>query len=68
MRNAIALLVACAMSVGATAADRTVSGYTNKNGTKVQPYKATPRNSSKADNHSQKGNVNPHTGKKGTKK
>ena len=44
-----------------------VSGHTTKNGTYVQPHHATNRDSTKANNWSQKGNVNPYTGKEGTK-
>lgn len=45
----------------------TVSGYTKKNGTHVGPSHATNPNKTKRDNYSSKGNVNPHTGKQGTK-
>lgn len=44
-----------------------VSGYTKKDGTYVAPSHATNPDSSKANNWSQKGNVNPYTGKEGTK-
>jgi hypothetical protein len=44
-----------------------VRGYTKSNGTYVQPHRATNRDSTKSNNYSQKGNVNPHTGKPGTK-
>jgi hypothetical protein len=44
-----------------------VSGYTTKNGTKVKAYDRTPKNGTEKDNWSTKGNVNPETGKKGTK-
>ncbi|WCM86680.1 hypothetical protein [Acidovorax sp. NCPPB 3576] len=43
------------------------SRYTRKDGTYVAPSHATNPNGSKADNWSQKGNVNPYTGKEGTK-
>ncbi len=43
------------------------SGYTKSNGTYVAPSHATNPNSAKADNWSTKGNVNPYTGKAGTK-
>ena len=43
-----------------------VKGYTKKNGTYVQPHQRTNPNKTKLDNWSTKGNVNPHTGKKGT--
>lgn len=45
----------------------TVSGHTTKNGTYAAPSNATNPNSTKTDNYSEKGNVNPYTGKEGTK-
>jgi ABC-type oligopeptide transport system substrate-binding subunit len=44
-----------------------VAGHTTKNGTYVAPHHATNPNDSKHDNWSSKGNVNPYTGKEGTK-
>ena len=44
-----------------------VRGYTKRNGTYVAPHKRTAPNSTKGDNWSTKGNVNPYTGKEGTK-
>ena len=44
-----------------------VSGHTTKNGTYVAPSYATNPNSTRSDNYSHKGNVNPYTGKEGTK-
>ena len=44
-----------------------VAGHTTKNGTYVAPHHATNPNGTKSDNWSQKGNVNPYTGKEGTK-
>jgi hypothetical protein len=46
--------------------DTSVRGYTRKDGTYVQPHMRTAPNSSKLDNYSTKGNVNPYTGKEGT--
>ncbi len=43
------------------------SGYTRKDGTPVQSYHATNPNSTKMDNWSTRGNVNPYTGQVGTK-
>lgn len=43
-----------------------VNGYYRKNGTYVRPHYRTRANSSKYDNWSTKGNVNPYTGKAGT--
>jgi len=44
-----------------------VQGYVKKDGTYVAPHQATNANSTKLDNWSTKGNVNPYTGKEGTK-
>jgi hypothetical protein len=45
-----------------------VHGYIRKDGTYVTPYHATNPNGTKTDNYSTIGNVNPYTGKPGTKK
>ena len=47
---------------------RTVKTYTKKSGTVVQKHEQTVPNKTKKDNYSTKGNINPNTGKKGTKK
>jgi hypothetical protein len=44
-----------------------VRGYTKKNGTYVAPHRRTRPNSTRGDNWSTKGNINPYTGKEGTK-
>ncbi|ENU80608.1 hypothetical protein F975_01662 [Acinetobacter sp. ANC 3789] len=44
-----------------------VSGYTKKNGTYVASYEKSHNNSTQLDNFDTKGNVNPYTGKDGTK-
>lgn len=44
-----------------------VKGYTKKSGTYVAPHQRTSPNKTKTDNYSTKGNVNPYTGKAGTK-
>ena len=44
-----------------------VSGYTNSNGTYVQGYYRTTPNTTRNDNYSTVGNVNPYTGSYGTK-
>lgn len=70
MRNIILTLVtASAFSFfGETLfADTWVRGYTRKDGTYVQPHYRSDRNNSPYDNYSTKGNINPYTGKKGTK-
>jgi hypothetical protein len=48
--------------------DHTVRGYTKANGAHVDSYHATNGDSTKNNNYSTKGNVNPYTGKTGTKK
>lgn len=45
----------------------TRSGYVRQDGTYVAPSYATNPNSTRSDNYSTKGNVNPYTGKPGTK-
>lgn len=44
-----------------------VRGHIKKDGTYVQPHHATNPNSTQKDNYSTKPNVNPYTGKEGTK-
>ena len=44
-----------------------VKGHVNKNGTYTQPHVRTAPNQTRRDNYSTKGNVNPYTGKPGTK-
>lgn len=45
-----------------------VKGYTKKSGKYVAPHYRTAPDKKKSNNWSTKGNVNPYTGKKGTKK
>jgi hypothetical protein len=45
----------------------TVRSYNRRNGTHVDSYHATNRNRTKNDNFTTRGNVNPYTGKAGTK-
>ena len=61
----LGLLVA---STGLTFAATRVSGYTKKNGTYVNSYYRSDSNGTRKDNYSSYGNVNPYTGKVGTKK
>lgn len=44
-----------------------VRGHVKKDGTYVAPHRATNADGRKSNNWSQKGNVNPYTGKEGTK-
>ncbi len=56
-----------AYSSGSSGGSHSTSGYIKSNGTYVAPSHATNPNGTKADNWSTKGNVNPYTGKPGTK-
>jgi len=47
--------------------NHSVGGYAKGNGTYVAPSHATNPNGTRSDNYSTKGNVNPYTGKAGTK-
>lgn len=44
-----------------------VRGYTKSDGTYVKGYHRSSANHTKRDNYSTKGNINPYTGKAGTK-
>lgn len=44
-----------------------VSGYMKSNGTYVSGYNRSSANDTTSDNYSTKGNINPYTGKAGTK-
>ncbi len=61
----IAFLFAAANSFAQTSTY--VSGYTNSNGTYVEPYFRTTPNTTRNDNYSTVGNLNPYTGSYGTK-
>lgn len=56
-----------ARSRSSSGGSASVRGYTTKSGKTVAPYQRTTPNGSKQDNWSAKGNVNPYTGKSGTK-
>ena len=60
----ILVLLLVAIS-SAAIADTYVHGYTKNNGTYVEPYYRTDPNSTKFDNYSTKGNVNPYNGNEG---
>ena len=66
----VSILISLALitsTLPAYAATR-VKGYTTKKGTYIQPHYRSSSNSKKYDNYSSKGNYNPYTGKKGSKK
>lgn len=69
MKSIIAIAVACILSIGSAGAtsNHAVRAHVTKKGVYVAPSRATNPNRQKSDNWSQKGNVNPYTGKKGTK-
>jgi hypothetical protein len=62
---AMAVIAGLLVSTGASGQVR-VKGYVTKNGTYVAPYYRSSPNSTKLDNYSTKGNINPYTGKAGT--
>jgi len=62
------LLLALALLVSFSSIAEYVSGYTRSNGTYVQPYYRSDRNSTVTDNYSYYGNTNPYTGNVGTDK
>ena len=59
-------LAVCASSFAAGSHSR--KGYVRKDGTYVAPSRATNPDKTRSNNYSHKGNVNPYSGKKGTKK
>ena len=65
MKTAI-LIVALLASAGASAAGHYVSPHTRNNGTYVPGHMQTAPNSTRLDNYSTRGNVNPYTGQTGT--
>lgn len=54
-------------SYSSSGSSHTVSGYTRKDGTYVAPHHSTNRDNTKNNNWTTQGNVNPYTGKAGTK-
>lgn len=66
LKIALALIGAVAAS-GAMAQSVYHHGYTTRNGTYVQPHYQTAPNSTRTDNWSSQGNVNPYTGTPGTR-
>lgn len=69
--NLTAVIVALAISLLAPTSveakgSHSVRGHVTKKGTYVAPHRSTNPDSSRSNNWSSKGNVNPYTGKKGT--
>jgi hypothetical protein len=52
---------------GSKPSNEPVQGYERKNGTYVEPYHRTTPDTTQKNNYETKGNVNPYTGKEGTK-
>lgn len=69
IRTLIYLLLLLLVATEAAAAQRTVRvrGYYRSDGTYVAPHYRTAPNSTRSDNWSTKGNVNPYTGEPGTR-
>jgi hypothetical protein len=68
-RLLLALSLIAFVPAAAEAGSRTVrvKPYVSGNGTYVQPHYRTSPDSSRLNNYSSQGNVNPWTGKKGSK-
>jgi hypothetical protein len=65
MKHLLTLILLCALT--ALNAQVYVRGYYRSDGTYVQPHYRSYPNHTVYDNYSTKGNINPYTGKKGTK-
>jgi hypothetical protein len=52
---------------GSRSSSTRVRGYTTKNGTRVESHLRSTSDGNFRNNYSTRGNVNPHTGKSGTK-
>lgn len=61
-----ALFILAVSACAAVFADTYTRGYVRQDGTYVQGHYSTNPNSTRADNYSTQGNVNPYTGKSGT--
>jgi len=66
LRGAL-VAIGCALAFCSFADSTKVDGYFKKDGTYVPSHVRTTPNRSKMDNWSTRGNVNPYTGKNGTK-
>jgi hypothetical protein len=63
----LALAASAASAKASSGGSHSVRGHVTKKGDYVPPHRATNPDSRKSNNWSQKGNVNPYTGKEGTK-
>ena len=66
-KNILPVVLAIAAFSSVVQADVYVRGYTRSDGTYVAPHYRSDPNSTRNDNWSPRGNVNPYTGKPGTK-
>ncbi len=67
MKKIFLTLSLCLLCSTSFAKHTNVKGYYRSNGTYVQPHHRNGPNHTQYDNFSTKGNVNPYTGKEGTK-
>ena len=67
MTSVVVLVFSGYANARGSGGSHSVRGTVTKKGTYVAPHNATNPNSTKRDNWSTKGNVNPYTGKSGTK-
>lgn len=65
MKKIIALI--CFAFLSAAVLAKTTRGYIKKDGTYVAPHQRSAPNGTQRDNWGSKGNVNPYTGKEGTR-
>ena len=63
----LALLLLLPFSMAAQARSHSVRAHVTRHGTYVRRHMQTNPNHTKRDNYSTKGNVNPYTGKRGTR-
>lgn len=70
MKKFFALLLMVISIFGAVStayADTHVRGHFRKDGTYVKPHYRSDRNNTVRDNWTHRGNINPHTGERGTR-
>ena len=63
MKSTLGIVIFC---LSATALAAQVDGYVRKDGTYVAPHMRSNPNSSRMDNYSTQGNMNPYTGQMGS--
>lgn len=67
LRKILACMLALFVLASAAEGTQKTRGYFKKNGTYVMPHYKTKRDGTRLNNYSTKGNINPYTGKNGTK-